>query len=123
MTKLTYADMVKGLNDLNSDELRSLNKILITVCRNKARVERVTAATKTLSSPNAFMVGDILSFFKTGSGRHAGINYFVFEKLNRNGDCYQGTACDENGRTLYARWTVLITQESLKLHMRGGKKV
>lgn len=120
MTKLTLTQMMQGLNDLTVSELHQLNQQLIVISRHKQKTERVVKASGVIGN---FQIGDVIQFYKDGRGRNAGINYFIYEGLNRNRDCMQGRACDKNGLThpLATKWTVTLTQPTLKVVMRDGK--
>lgn len=62
-----------------------------------------------------FKFGDIVSFVKSGSGRHAGKHYLIVEKFNRAGNAAVGYECDANGvkNPLPVRWTVALSHLSL----------
>lgn len=118
--KLTYEQMVAGLHSLEVHELHSLNKQLIQIARAKSRITSLEGA---VAHAAKFQIGDVIEFYKEGRGRGAGLNYFIYEKLNRNGDCMQGPSCNKDGvkDPIATRWTVTLTQPSLKVVRRGGK--
>jgi hypothetical protein len=118
--KMTFQQMVQGLNDLSAEELLALNKQLNVVYKTK----RSQVAVQSVVT-GKFQVGDVIKFYKSGRGRSAGWNYFKFEHLNRAGDCMQGPTCDENGKVMEfgAKWTVGLTQPTLEVAFRNGKPV
>lgn len=73
-----------------------------------------TAPAGTQAPANDFKFGEVLTFMKSGSGRHAGRHYIRLEKFNRAGTAGVGYECDKDGvpTSLQIRWTVALTHLS-----------
>lgn len=122
MSKISFQDMMLGLNDLTVEQLSQLNKQLLTLHKAKSTIARQAVATSAIVG-GKFQVGDIIEFYKAGRARTSGYNYFKFDHMNRKGDCMQGPPCTADGKIIpgMGNWTVGITQPTLKVVFRNGK--
>jgi hypothetical protein len=105
---MNFKQVVEALKNLTIEEKRALNRILV----DKINTEiRENAAVKSA----AFTPGDIIEFFKTGRGRHAGLHYIKVMGFNRARTAIVGPECDKTGKELEfaPRWTISCTNAKL----------
>lgn len=108
MTTSKLQTLITQAADLSYEDLIALNKSIVALARQKHRATSAVATSK-------FLPGQIVRFYKSGSGRHAGIHYVRVTGYNRAGTCIVGMEVDSTGKDypMPIKWTVAATQATL----------
>lgn len=101
MTNSNMQNLISQAAELSYEDLIALNKAIVALARQK---HRATSAVVT----SRFVPGQIVRFFKRGSGRHAGMHYIRVTGYNRAGTCVIGMEVSPSGAPLAnsVKWTV-----------------
>lgn len=103
MTSPAFNTAITALNALTAEELNDLVPHWKMIAKQKRSIRGAAIVSK-----EDFQVGDVLTFFKSGHGKHAGQVYFKFTNMNRNNTAAQGPECTAEGEDILPRckWTV-----------------
>lgn len=104
MSNSKLQNLISQVAELSYEDLITLNKSIVALARQK---HRATSAVVT----SRFVPGQIVRFYKRGTGRHAGMHYIRVTGYNRAGTCVVGMEVDQNGGSLAnsVKWTVAST--------------
>lgn len=108
MTTSKLQTLIAQAADLSYEDLIALNKSIVALARQKHRASSAAQTAK-------FVPGQIIRFYKSGSGRHAGIHYARVTGYNRAGTCLVGFECDSTGKDYPTpiKWTVAASHATL----------
>lgn len=101
-------NVLSSVNALTLEEKRALNRALVEMINTEVRVASAVKSAQ-------FNIGDVVTFYKSGHGRHAGTHYVKVMGFNRARTSIVGPEVDKNGNEIGfgPRWTVACTQVSV----------
>lgn len=104
MTNSNMQNLISQAAELSYEDLIALNKAIVALARQKHRAASAVVTSR-------FVPGQVVRFYKRGTGRHAGMHYIRVTGYNRAGTCVIGMEVSPTGAPLTnsVKWTVAST--------------